>query len=148
MTHLQIIGDQFSLCDVNVISVRVEQKIAYLSPRSLASRPRTKKLNWITAGLGPSPARLQSFIELPTKVLAPLIHKNHAPYVYVRDARAAPLGFIPNPFPLIQASPSHGINISGAANFVMTKNSRPERDTDLDSAPTSYLQSEPFKYLF
>ena len=133
---------------MNVISVRVEQEITDLFPGTLASGPRTEQLNRISARLRPPAARLQSFIKLPTKVLAPFMQKDRPPYLSVGDARTALPRVVPKPFPLIKATPVYGVDVCCASHLVMTKDSRLKKDSNSFPSLPPGPQSKCFKYPF
>ena len=138
----------YSFCDVNVVSMRIEQEVAYVFPGALASRPRSEQLNWITVRLRPAAAGLQSFVQLPPQISLPLMIQNRAPFICIGDRRTVSPRDVPTPLPLIEPEPTYRINVGSSSHLVMTKNPRLKENADPDAAAVSHLQSKAFKYLF
>ena len=57
-----------SFCDVNVVAVREQQRIADPSPGTFAPRPGTEELDWIALWLRPAAVGLDRLVKTPAKI--------------------------------------------------------------------------------
>ena len=136
-----------SLRHVDVISMGVEQKVAYLFPGTFAPGPWTKELNRIAVWLTPVSTRLQRLVELPTQVLLTLLVQEFAFQKFIDSTKAAP-NTIPTSFPLIESQPIHSINIDGSSKLMVAEDSRLKVDPNLCVFTPPRSGSKFFKYAF
>jgi hypothetical protein len=133
---------------MNVVSMRMEQKVAYVSPRALSSRPGPKELYRITEWLGPATPRLQTFVQLPTQIVLPFVIQNRAACIQIAGTRNKMLCFVPTPFPNIQPYAANRIYIRGSPNFVMTEDAGLEENANFLSVRGVHFSPETIKDLF
>lgn len=136
-----------SFRDVNVVSMRIEQEVAYVFPGTLASRPGPEELNWKTVGLRPAAARLQRFVEPPSQIISPFVIQDRLPFKCIRTSNAL-LRFVPKPFPNIKSYATDSVNVGGTSNFVMTENARLKENADSISASVVRPVPESVQYPF
>jgi hypothetical protein len=128
-----------------MISVRVEQEVADVSPGTFLSCPWSKELNRVTVGLRPATAVLQRFVESPSEIPSSLVVQNCTPRIYIAGAGRSIPCIVPTPFPNIESNAADGINVSGPSNPVMTEDAGLKENANIAPACLAGVSPEAFE---
>ena len=129
---------------MNVVAVRAQQTIADKSPRSFASRPRSEELDRITVRLRPAAVALERFVKPPPQITLSFSSAGSAAWLLPSPCFAVHR-FIPTLFPNIHADSADGIDIGGAAHFVMSEDARPKKQRHRISSAKPGVHRKPFQ---
>src|SRR6266545_4654598 len=115
-------------CEVNVVAMRAQQKIADRFPWSFAARPRTEKLDGVAVWLRPAAVSLQHFVKPPAEIFFLFGFGSQPSIERSCGARGPLLCFVPTLFPLVESDTVDRVDVRSASDLVMTEDARFERD--------------------
>ena len=121
---------------MDVISMRVEKKVADIFPGPFASGPWSEELNWKTVGLRPATTVLQSLIKPPSQIISPFVIQDPLSFKRILRAGNFLLRRVPLPLPDVQPDTADRINVGRTSNLVMTEDAWLKENANPVSAAT------------
>src|SRR5262245_38654207 len=115
---------------MDVVTVRMEQRIADVFPRPFAAGPRAEELDRIAVRLSPAPVELECFVQPPAKIIFSFDIGNLLPLFCIEGPRSIRHCLIPTLFPAVESEPRHRVNICSSAALVVTDHTGLKEDAD------------------